>query len=374
MSEFDSVRGYAGAAPGQDLRHLLARLTVRDLQLIIGKRVLPLLPRDLQNDKVTLSRAVLRAMQARPREVFESADLCKTLMRNLDPGKLEELRFRLGLGEAQTQLELNPGTLTDAQTWPVVIGFFGLNAEEMATVARPLAREYIVPTFKLFEHQRSVVRRAYSRIGAGLGRTLIHMPTGSGKTRTAMHLVARILNEQQASIIVWLASSQELLEQAAETFQNAWSALGNRDVQMQRFWGTYDDPPNELQDGILIGGLAKLHAWRGREGNGFLKLSARTRLVVIDEAHQAVAPTYSAVINGLADAGQYDAMMGLTATPGRTWNDIAADQRLSEFFNNSKVVLEVDGYANPVTYLLEERAGSGNLNNCDKCNFCLRAA
>lgn len=351
---FDTVRGYAGSAPGQDLHTLVSRLTVRDLQLIIGRRILPLLPTEAQRDKVALCRAVLRVMQARPRDIFSEAELCKTLTRNLDSGKLQELRLRLGHGVVETTSELKPETVTAAHAWPIVLGFFGLDAEEMASGARPLPRESVVPAFGLFEHQRSIVRRAYSQIGAGFGRTLIHMPTGSGKTRTALHLVARILNEQQSCVIVWLASSRELLEQAAETFQSAWSVLGNRDVQLHRFWGGYDDPPDELQDGLLIGGLAKLHAWRAREGNAFFRLSARTRLVVIDEAHQAIAPTYSAVIDGLADAGQFDAVLGLTATPGRTWNDVAADQRLSDFFSGSKVVLEIEGYANPVAYLLQE--------------------
>jgi superfamily II DNA or RNA helicase len=313
-----------------------------------------LLPEAAQRDKVALGKAVLRMMQDRPRDIFEDAELCKTLTRNLDPGKPHELRFRLGLVDTETTSELRPETLTATQAWPIVLGFFGLDAEEMASAPRSPPRESVLPAFGLFEHQRSIVRRAYSRIGAGSGRTLIHMPTGSGKTRTAIHLVARILNEQHSGVIVWLASSRELLEQAAETFQYAWSALGNRDVQLHRFWGGYDDPPDELKDGLLIGGLAKLHAWRARDGNAFLRLSARTRLVVIDEAHQAIAPTYRAVIDGLADAGQFDAVLGLTATPGRTWNDVAADQRLSEFFSGSKVVLEIDGYANPVAYLLKE--------------------
>lgn len=74
----------------------------------------------------------------------------------------------------------------------------------------------------------------------------------------------------------------------------------------------------------------------------------------MDEAHQAIAPTYRVVIEGLADAGQADAVLGLTATPGRTWNDITKDEELAGFFGGSKVVLEVEGYDNPVEYLLAE--------------------
>lgn len=180
------------------------------------------------------------------------------------------------------------------------------------------------------------------------------MPTGAGKTRTAIHYVSRILNEVEPGLVVWLASSRELLEQAADTFDTAWVALGNRELSLVRFWGEYDGDPSEITDGLIVGGLAKFHAWRARDSTAFLRLAARTRLIVIDEAHQSIAPSYSAIIDGLSDAGQSDALLGLTATPGRSWNDIDADEKLADFFNGSKVVLEIEGYDNPVGYLLDE--------------------
>ena len=84
-----------------------------------------------------------------------------------------------------------------------------------------------------------------------------------------------------------------------------------------------------------------------------LRLAKSTRLVVIDEAHQAIAPTYREVINTLANTGMHDALLGLTATPGRTWADIEADEQLSDFFERRKVLLEIEGWSDPVSYLLE---------------------
>jgi superfamily II DNA or RNA helicase len=300
-----------------------------------------------------LTQAALRKIRNRPQLVFSSPDLCKTLFRNLDPGKLDELEFRLAKGGDAVSISAFDDP-TSAAIWPVVSGFFGLEPDELASAARPLPRQSTAGQFGLFAHQRSVVRRTYSKIGAGYGRTLIHMPTGAGKTRTAMHYAARVLNESEPCVVAWLASSRELLEQAAETFETAWAALGNRALLLHRFWGDFGDEPGDLTDGILVGGLAKLHAWRSRDSTGFLRLCARTRLVVMDEAHQAIAPTYRAVIEGLADAGQADAVLGLTATPGRTWNDITEDEELARFFSGSKVVLEVEGFDNPVEYLLAE--------------------
>lgn len=352
--EFDTQRGYAGASPGQSLGSLLARLTVRDLQIIVGPRVLPLLPSVPKGDRTALLAAAERALQDRPHTIFQDAETRKTLLRNLDPGKLDELKFRL----QQNGVETPPGSadLADIATprsWVVGSGFFGLQGEDTATGAAALHRQTLGSEFSLFPHQRSVVRRAYARVGAGHGRTVIHMPTGSGKTRTAMHLVARALNEFEPGVIVWLATSRELLEQAAETFEVAWTSLGNRSVELHRFWGGRTPVPDDLQDGLLIAGLGKLHAWRERDSLAFLKLSARVRLVVMDEAHQAIAPTYRALIEGLCGAGGEGALLGLTATPGRSWSDMAADETLSEFFGGSKVVLEIGDDPNPVKYLLD---------------------
>lgn len=350
---FDPAKGYAGNGPGQKVDTILDRLTLKDIQLIVGPRVLPLLPVATQKDRQALSRAALRKLKDQPRQAFEASDLRKTLLRNLDPGKLDELKHRLVAGGIASKIDaVDFDRIFSAAAWPIVSGFFGLEPDEVAAAVRPLATQPVPVQFGLFPHQRSVVRRTYARIGSGLGRTLIHMPTGAGKTRTAMHYAARILNEGEPCVVVWLASSRELLDQAAESFEIAWNHLGNREVRIHRFWGDYDSPPDELSDGILIAGLAKMHAWRGREGIEFMRLGKRTKLVVIDEAHQAIAPTYRDVIDGIAEAGQANALLGLTATPGRTWNDVTADEKLSEFFGGSKVVLEIDGYDNPVDYLL----------------------
>lgn len=351
---FDAQRGYAGASPGQNLAVLLGRLTIRDLQIIIGVRVLPLLPSAPRGDRTPFVAAAERALNDRAQEIFSDAEMRKTLLRNLDPGKLDELKFRL----AQLGVEIPEGVdlpeLTSPRWWPTISGFFGLQAEDTAGGVIALHSQTVQPDFGLFPHQRSVVRRAYARVGKGFGRTVIHMPTGSGKTRTAVHLVARSMNEFEPVVVVWLATSRELLEQAAETFEAAWTALGNRDVELRRFWGAKAPSPENMEDGVLIAGLAKLHAWRERDPIAFLKLATRVRLVVMDEAHQAVAPTYRAVIEGLCGTGGEGALLGLTATPGRTWNDMTADEALSEFFDGSKVVLEVGDDPNPVRYLLDE--------------------
>jgi hypothetical protein len=185
----------------------------------------------------------------------------------MDDGKAEELKHRLGMGGCGA---VDLDHISDGDAWPLTASFFGLSPEEVAPPVVTPTRMLVDARFALFEHQRSVVRRAYDRIGMGHGRTMIHMPTGAGKTRTAMHLVARTLNENEPCVIVWLAASRELLEQASEAFEMAWAALGNREIQVHRFWGAQADRPDDLRDGLLVAGLAKMHAWRERDAAGWV--------------------------------------------------------------------------------------------------------
>jgi DNA repair protein RadD len=84
------------------------------------------------------------------------------------------------------------------------------------------------------------------------------------------------------------------------------------------------------------------------------KLGARCSLVIIDEAHQAIAPEYKRILEAILLGRNDTALLGLSATPGRTWNDVAADEELAVFFSRRKVGLKIDGYPNPVDYLVKE--------------------
>ena len=75
--------------------------------------------------------------------------------------------------------------------------------------------------------------------------------------------------------------------------------------------------------------------------------------VIFDEAHQAVAETYSFITEQLCSARP--PLLGLTATPGRTANLSDADYRLAEMFNHKKVSIDPKGHDSPVTYLIHNR-------------------
>lgn len=129
--------------------------------------------------------------------------------------------------------------------------------------------------YSLYPYQRQVasdvlrvLRPAQREIISSDRRVVAHMPTGSGKTRVACHVACRLLSDLDAEgkLVVWLASTEELCEQAAEDLAAAWSNLGNRKVHIHRYWGASEELPR-LTEGFLVAGLPKLWALGTRRAN-----------------------------------------------------------------------------------------------------------
>ena len=210
------------------------------------------------------------------------------------------------------------------------------------------------PGYGMYAHQRDAVARANVALAEEPRRVLLHMPTGSGKTRVAMNIIADHLRQLDPALVVWLAHSEELCHQAVQEFERAWSALGNRTVSVVRYWGSHNADISSTRDGLIVAGLAKIHRMGARSVRQLASLADHTSLVVFDEAHLAAADTYSLILEVLASKRPETRMMGLTATPGRTWCDIDADEELSSIFSRRKVTLNIGGYENPIDYLVDE--------------------
>ena len=234
-----------------------------------------------------------------------------------------------------------------------LFSFFGLEVPKEAGQG-PVAESLEARgKYQLFDHQRRAVLKVRQTLASPRPRVLLHMPTGSGKTRTAMNVIAEHLRSNEPSLVIWLAFSDELCEQAVEEFTQAWEFLGNRPINAYRFWGTGDPDLQAARDGFMVAGLGKMYNYAMRSVSLIATLADRTSLVVIDEAHQSIAPSYELVLDTLVEKQPTTGLLGLSATPGRTWNDVDEDQRLADFFRRQKVSLEVEGYSNPVEYLVE---------------------
>lgn len=233
--------------------------------------------------------------------------------------------------------------------------FFELPAPPVPVVETIDPASHSTPSHGLFAHQRRAAREVKEKLGSEVRRVVLHMPTGSGKTRTAMSIIADHLREHEPTVVVWLAYSEELCEQAVSEFERTWRSIGDRELQVFRYWGENSPDLEKLRDGILVAGLSKLYIVLKGDFRPFGRLGSKTSLVILDEAHQAVAETYKLLLESLTLNFTNDtALLGLTATPGRTWADIDADERLSRFFARQKVTLDIEGYHNPVDYLIAE--------------------
>lgn len=210
----------------------------------------------------------------------------------------------------------------------------------------------IRPSRPLFDHQIAAISEIKDRLAKPGSRVLLHMPTGAGKTRMAMRYVADTLAENPRSLVIWLAHSEELCEQAIDEFTNTWRGIGSSDVQVYRFYGNHT--PDLLtgghRTGLVVAGLAKMYR-RAQGHDLFLTtLADRTALVVMDEAHQAIAETYRFILDSLVE--KHGArLLGLSATPGRTWNDRLKDEELADFFGRNKVTIGAG--ESPIDFLIK---------------------
>ena len=211
------------------------------------------------------------------------------------------------------------------------------------------------PGYPLYPYQRQVLSDIIHALSSPERRAVAHLPTGAGKTRIAAHAACYFLNRTDTddSLVIWLAATEELCGQAADELSKAWTYLGLRDVSVHRHWGNRSLDLRRLESGFLVTGLAKLHAATLRDNTLLAHLANRTSAVIFDEAHQAVAETYSFVTEQLCSVRP--PLLGLTATPGRTATLSDSDYRLAEMFSHNKVSIDPMGHDNPVTYLIQNR-------------------
>jgi len=174
-------------------------------------------------------------------------------------------------------------------------------------------------------------------------RQMLQMPTGAGKTVTALEVVADTLRLPHfQGLVTWIVDSSELAEQALQSFKELWRVRGDFPVMIHRLFGEFNPDLASTEAGVVFAGFAKVnaalsssdHLARGR----IAELCRRSQLVIVDEAHHAIADTYEPIIRRLVDDGA--TLLGLSATPGR--NDELGQTDLARLFDNRLISLRDD--------------------------------
>lgn len=178
---------------------------------------------------------------------------------------------------------------------------------------------------------------------AGRRRAVISLPTGGGKTRVTVEAAVRLLLAPEGAnrSVVWIAQTDELCEQAVQAFRQVWVNLGARrtDLRIVRLWGGNPNPVGqELDRPVVV--VSTIQTLNSRFGGAPLDWLRRPGLVVVDECHHAITPSYSTLLRWLdAEALRREdpdreepPIVGLSATPFRTDDD--ESRRLARRFDN----------------------------------------
>ena len=171
-------------------------------------------------------------------------------------------------------------------------------------------------------------------------RAVVSLPTGGGKTRVAAEAVTKlVLCAERRRSVLWVAQTDELCEQAVQCFRQLWVNIGTpgKDLRIVRLWGGQRNPsPSENDDAVVI--VASIQTLTSRSERVELEWLGRAGIVVIDECHHAIAPSYTNVLRWLdiqvgteRSRDREPPLLGLSATPWRGYDEEESERLAGRF-------------------------------------------
>ena len=184
-----------------------------------------------------------------PSSTFNKRDFVKYCLNRLPPNDLRDLSTAVGVASNLPfdQLLENIVSLgwSDSEFCQRFLNYFGLPdhfmpaPKEVAphsehldppSTESPLQITSAYKTLK--DYQSQVFHDAQKELKFDRARFVIQMPTGAGKTRTAMELITHYINSSPSDdvVVIWLAHSDELCEQALVCFRDVWKHVSRRSL------------------------------------------------------------------------------------------------------------------------------------------------
>ena len=185
-----------------------------------------------------------------------------------------------------------------------------------------------------YDYQLEIIDKIKVFLDSEQSAALMQLPTGSGKTRVAIQAIVERLWDTESLMhsFVWLAHTQELCEQAYETFRRLWIANGNAPIKTYRLWGGRKANVNSTQSSAIFTTFGTFTSMQER--NELLDLIPKLHCVVVDEAHRASSRVFGRVIQDLKLNAK---IIGLTATPGRHADSDSDNMALRQLFDSTLI-------------------------------------
>lgn len=168
-------------------------------------------------------------------------------------------------------------------------------------------------------------------------RAMLSLPTAAGKTRVAAEATIRRIKESGSfdGPVLWIAQTAELCEQAVQTWRYVWERIGpDEPLVVDRLWSGNSATPVTGRSQLVVATDAKLSVVLGTDEYAWLRNAAT---VFVDEAHVAISPEYTTILEhlGLTHRATARHLVGLTATPFRS--DTELTRRLVQRFGNQRL-------------------------------------
>ena len=122
--------------------------------------------------------------------------------------------------------------------------------------------------------------------------------------------------------VLWVADRDELCEQAVEAWRQVWSSVGaeGKRLRISKMWAGQPRPLPVSDLHVIVATIQTLNAKLSKQPGEYGFLSDST-LVVFDEAHRSIAPTFTSVMEEIGltrwQRSEEPFLIGLTATPYR---------------------------------------------------------
>ena len=186
-------------------------------------------------------------------------------------------------------------------------------------------------------YQDSAVRQVVALYGRGEREMLLHLPTGSGKTIIATLVIERLLPLIGEGKVLFVAHRQELLDQTADKLNRHMPDLSVSFEQGER--------RASLDARVILASIQSLTARKDAYP------AKQFSLIIIDECHHALAPSWKAVIQYFHDSrNKGSLLLGMTATPRRSDGRSAVSVFKNVAYEISRPELQDLGYLVPIKY------------------------